>query len=273
MNAATTPPILCFDTDMSNNPWDAQTYDARFGFVTAYGADQIDVLDPQPDETILDLGCGTGHHAAQIAARGAHVVGMDLDETMLAKARQDHPEVEFRAADATAFDLAALEVEQPFDACFSNAALHWMVPQAVVLANVRGVLLDGARFVAEMGGAGNIATLDLSLRTGLGELGLSEVDVPTNHFPTLGEQATALEGAGFRVDRAHWFARPTPLGADVTAADWTKHFRAATWGVVPAERHDELSDVIDTVAAERGLLTDDGWVADYCRLRFVATAV
>ncbi len=59
----------------------------------------------------------------------------------------------------------------------------------------------------------------------------------------------------------------------MTAADWTKHFRAATWGVVPVERHDELSAVIDTVAAERGLLTDDGWVADYCRLRFVATAV
>lgn len=258
---------------MSNNPWDAQTYDARFGFVTAYGADQIDVLDPQPDETILDLGCGTGHHAAEIAARGAHVVGIDLDETMLAKARLDHPDVEFRAADAMAFDLAALEVERPFDACFSNAALHWMTPQAGVLANVRAVLLDGARFVAEMGGAGNIAALDLSLRTALEELGLREIEVPKNHFPTLGEQAAALEGAGFRVNRAHWFARPTPLGADVTAADWSRHFRAATWAAVPGDQQEQLAAALDTVAEERGLLTDDGWVADYCRLRFVATAV
>lgn len=62
---------LCFDTAMSNNLWDAQTYDTRFGFVTAYGADQFDVLDPQPDEMILDLGCGTGHHSTQIAERGA----------------------------------------------------------------------------------------------------------------------------------------------------------------------------------------------------------
>ncbi len=258
---------------MANNPWDAHDYDARFGFVTSYGDDQIDELDPRPGQRILDLGCGTGRHAAAIAARGAHVVGMDLDEAMLSKARADHPGIDFRAADGTCFALADVGGDRPFDACFSNAALHWMTPQDAVLRNVRAVLVPGGRFVAEMGGHGNIAAVDASLRAGLAALGLADVEVPTNYFPTLSQQAAALELAGFRVDRAHWFPRPTPLDRGVTAATWTRQFRAATWAAVPAERHEELSHAIDAHAAGLGLRTDTGWVADYCRLRFVATAL
>ena len=39
-------------------------------------------------ETILDLGCGTGAHAALMAQRGCSVVGVDRSESMLAAARQ-----------------------------------------------------------------------------------------------------------------------------------------------------------------------------------------
>jgi hypothetical protein len=57
------------------------------------------------------------------------VVGMDADEGMLAAARLAHPDVPFVRADAVSFGLADLGVDRPFDACVSNAALHWMTPQ------------------------------------------------------------------------------------------------------------------------------------------------
>lgn len=257
---------------MTGNAWDAAAYDSRFGFVSHHGDDLLELLAPSPGEAILDLGCGTGRHAGILHARGAGVVGMDADEDMLAAARLAHPHVPFVRADAVSFGLADLGVDRPFDACVSNAALHWMTPQKAVLRNVRAVLGEGARFVAEMGGAGNIARLDASLRAALEDLGLGGAPVVTNYFPTVAEQSVALESAGFRVEYMRWFRRPTPLGPGTTAADWTRHFRATTWASVPGGRHAELAAAVDAQAAERGLHDADGWTADYCRLRFVAIA-
>jgi trans-aconitate methyltransferase len=255
------------------NPWDAAVYDARFGFVARSGDALLDLLELRPGLGVLDLGCGTGRHAGMLAERGAHVVGLDLDVDMLATARVAHPGVRFVQGDATRFSLADLGAREPFDACLSNAALHWMTPQDLVLANVRGVLADGAPFVAEMGGAGNIARMDSALRAALGGMGLAQVDVVTNFFPTVGAEAALLEAAGFRVEEMAWFERPTPLGPGTSPADWTRQFRAATWDSVPADLHADLAQRIDAHAESSGLhAAEGGWVADYCRLRFRAVA-
>ena len=258
---------------MGTNPWDAESYDTQFGFVGRYGDDLLELLAPAAGESILDLGCGTGRHAAAIAARGATVVGLDADPEMLSKARRDHPGISFVAGDATAFSLADLGATTAFDACFSNAALHWMTPQEAVLRNVRSVLATSGRFVAEMGGAENISALDAALRGSLHDLGLGHIPVAANYFPTVGGQSSLLEAAGFRVELATWFRRPTPLDHGTTAADWTRHFRAATWALVPDAVHEQLTNRINARAADAGLLGESGWMADYCRLRFVAIAV
>ncbi len=257
---------------MPANDWDAQAYDRTFGFVSRYGADLIALLDARAGEAVLDLGCGTGQHAALLAASGVRVLGVDADPRMLEKARADHPEVAFVEADARSITLTSLARQEPFDACLSNAALHWMTPQDVVLRNVRSVLRTGGRFVAEMGGAGNIDALDVSFREALDDLGLVGIPLVSNYFPTAGAQASLLEDSSFRVEDVSWFRRPTPLGDGVTAADWTRHFRAASWDAVPVTQHDRLARAVNARAQDRGLHAESGWWADYCRLRFVAIA-
>jgi trans-aconitate methyltransferase len=257
---------------MGGNSWDAKDYDERFAFVGELGDDLLALLEARPGEAVLDLGCGTGRHAATLAAAGVDVVGVDADEAMLDEARRNHPDVAFAQVDVLHLSLAALGRDRPFDACISNAALHWMTPQEQALRNVRGVLRVGGRFVAEMGGAGNINALDRALRSSLAAMSLDDATVVRNYFPTVGEQAALLEDCGFRVEDARWFRRPTPLTTGVSASDWTKQFRAATWQAVPTERHQELEQRIDRYAAELGLRDGDGWFADYCRLRFVAVA-
>jgi trans-aconitate methyltransferase len=258
---------------MANNAWDAGEYDSSFGFVTRHGDALVEVLHPRPGERVLDLGCGTGHHAAVIASRGAAVVGMDLDDSMLAKARQEYPGVRFVKADATDFELGDLGVDDPFDACMSNAALHWMTPQEAALRNVRAVLAEGGRFVAEMGGDGNITALDAALRGALAEQGLAGIEVVRNHFPTIGQQSALLEAAGFRVEQASWFRRPTPLEPGSTPSGWIQHFRAAAWAQVPPPRRPALAARVDELALAAGLRDSGRWMADYCRLRFVAVAL
>ena len=65
--------------------WDAESYDRDFGFVTEYGGDLLDLIDVEPPAAAIDIGCGTGAHAAVLAERGYDVLGVDLDVAMIAQ--------------------------------------------------------------------------------------------------------------------------------------------------------------------------------------------
>jgi trans-aconitate methyltransferase len=242
--------------------WDAERYEGRFRFVTAGGEPVLELLAAQPGERVLDLGCGTGELTARIAAAGAEVIGLDADGAMLGRARQRFPGLTFVEADAQAAALPA-----PLDAVFSNAALHWMRRPAEVLASVAVALRPGGRFVAELGGHGNVAAIEQALQAARAAAGLPSLPSPW-FFPSVATYATLLEAAGLE-PRAVWlFDRPSPLG-DEGLAGWIRMF--GTWylaDLAPAQ----AQQVIDGAAARaRPALHRDGhWVADYRRLRFVA---
>lgn len=63
-------------------------------------------------ETLLDVACGTGRHAAEFAAMGIEVTGVDINDELLAHARERVPGVEFVAQDMTELYLG----EARFDA-------------------------------------------------------------------------------------------------------------------------------------------------------------
>ena len=64
----------------------------------------VSLLDREQDIQILDLGCGTGRHALELARRGFGVTGLDLSPDLIAqaraKARQENLEVKFLEGDA-----------------------------------------------------------------------------------------------------------------------------------------------------------------------------
>jgi ubiquinone/menaquinone biosynthesis C-methylase UbiE len=47
----------------------------------------FEALPPFRGQTILDLGCGVGDQAAELVARGARVIGVDMNEDLLLEAR------------------------------------------------------------------------------------------------------------------------------------------------------------------------------------------
>src|SRR5215218_833230 len=120
------------------NGWDADRYQRQFGFVSAMAGDLVELLDPRPGETVLDLGCGTGELAAEIQGRGARVWALDADPAMVAAARERLGADRVLLADGHAFTLP-----EPVDAVFSNAALHWMPRPSEVIARVRAALRPG----------------------------------------------------------------------------------------------------------------------------------
>lgn len=249
--------------------WDAERYAAAFSFVAERGRDLVAWLDPQPGERVLDLGCGTGALTAAIAALGAQVEGVDRDEAMLTVARREHPGIPFRRVDAR-----QLQVDPPLDAVFSNAALHWMPDQDAVIGAVAATLRPGGRFVVEMGGRRNIATIVAPLRAALARAGVPPALQPAPWvFPGPAEQCARLESHGFEVHRLAYFDRATPLeGGARGMRDWLQMFAPAFLAMVPEDRADEVVTAVEQ-ATRPQLFHDGQWVADYVRLRFLAVRV
>lgn len=245
--------------------WDAALYQRSFGFVADYGRSLIEWLDPRPGERILDLGCGTGDLTAEIAARGARVMGLDSSPAMVGEARRRHPELRFDVGDGQAF--VAPDVH---DAVFSNAALHWMTRPDAVIGRVREALRGGGRFVAEMGTAGNCATIVDAVRTARAEVGVAGEPPAVWYFPSPAAQATRLEAGGFQVRWLHCYDRPTPLtDCPDGVADWLRMFGSALLRDVPHGLHERLLARVNELTAP-ALLRDGTWIADYRRLRFIA---
>ncbi len=243
--------------------WDAGLYDGRHAFVWENGRDLVDLLAPRPGERILDLGCGTGHLTARIARAGALVEGLDASEDMIAAARRAYPQVPFRVGDARRLDAGG-----PYDAVFANAVLHWIPEADRVAGEVARVLRPGGRFVAELGGQGNVAALRKGLDEAARGLGLAPADPPW-YFPSLAAYVGVLDRAGLDVTLAVLFDRPTPLEGDEGLRDWVRMFGRHVLAGVPPDRHAEF--LAGAEARLRPLLYRDGhWVADYRRLRVVA---
>ncbi|MFN8584334.1 MAG: methyltransferase domain-containing protein [Dehalococcoidia bacterium] len=256
-------------TTDAGQQWDASAYGQRFGFVAQLAEDLVGLLDPQPGERIVDLGCGTGTLTAQIASRGAEVLGIDADPAMIEAARAAYPALRFEVV--SAYDFAA---DAPIDAVFSNAALHWMTRPEDVLHHVAAALRPGGRFVAEMGGGRNTELVSAAIRDALARRGIPpERQAHPWYFPTPAEYATLLERHGFEV-RALWhFERFTQLvPGDHALADWLTMFASPFTGDLTAEDraafHAEVED-----ATRHALYVDGRWHVDYRRLRFVAVRI
>lgn len=242
--------------------WDPARYASNAGFVAALGEPLLDLLDVAPGHRVLDLGCGDGALTARLAARGAIVVGIDGSAEQVAAARA-------RGLDARVMDGEALQFDGEFDAVLSNAALHWMRRADAVVDGVWRALKPGGRFVAEMGGAGNVRRIVDALVAALDRRGHDGAALVPWYFPTEAEYRGRLEARGFRVDSIVLFDRPTPLPGDITG--WLETFAESfTAPLTAAERPGFLAEV--TAALAPSLRDGDGrWNADYRRLRFAAT--
>jgi trans-aconitate methyltransferase len=246
--------------------WDAELYDDKHAFVYQYGESLVDLLEVKPGEHILDLGCGTGPLTAEIKHQGAIVAGMDASAEMIARALHEYPEIDFSVGDASHFQF-----DEPFDAVFSNAALHWIHKADEVIGCVYNNLKPGGRFVGEMGGKGNMkwmldAAHNVLQQHGFGYLGIKKFW----YFPSLAEYAAKLESGGFRVTFAVHFDRPTQLQDGAAGVSkWLNMFGPSFFeGMAESEKEQILSEITSLLRPhyER----DGSWYADYVRLRFIA---
>ena len=243
----------------ATDTWSAHDYAANARFVADLGAPVLALLAPKPGERVLDLGCGDGALTAAIAAAGTDVLGIDGSADMVQAAVA-------RGLDARVMDGERLAFEGAFDAVFSNAALHWMLDAEAVVAGVARALVPGGRFVGEMGGHGNVASIAVALRAVLGRRGPDPRDVW--FFPTAADYARLLERHGFMVEQATLIPRPTLLLTGISG--WLATFSRPFLGNIPVSDGAALLAEIERLLAPTLRTPGGEWIADYVRLRFAA---
>ena len=250
----------------SQAAWDAKLYDAKHDFVWKYGSDLVSLLDPRPGEQILDLGCGTGHLAARIAESGANVTGVDQSAEMVAAARIAYPHLKFEVGDAR-----QLSFRTEFDAVFSNATLHWIQDPEPVLQGIQRALRPGGRFVAELGGKGNIRAMQEAFDQALAEMGSARRgEVRPWYYPSVSEYATLTERNGFEVRFITLFDRPTELADGAKGLrNWMQMFATAYLAKAGEDKGEEFLKLVEENLRPK-LFRDGSWWADYRRLRLVA---
>jgi SAM-dependent methyltransferase len=149
----------------------------------------------------LDLGCGTGEFAELMAQAGATVVGVDVADGALVRARARHPELDFRLAP---IDGPLPFEDSGFDLVWASEVIEHVADTARWLSEVRRVLAPGGRLLLTTPSHGRLRVavhgveafsqplgdhLHLytrrSLRTLLGEFGFDAISVRTSAGPPL----------------------------------------------------------------------------------------
>ncbi len=140
-------------------------------------ATAIEQLDPQPDDSVLDLYCGIGNFSLPLARKSAEVVGIEGDATLVARAaanamRNGLVNVAFRCADLAAIDGSEGWLREHWDRVLIDPArsgaaeivanMHVLQPQRIVyischpgtlardagaLVNEQGFRLDAAGII------------------------------------------------------------------------------------------------------------------------------
>lgn len=241
--------------------WTSESYNTNARFVSDLGNAVLGWLAPQPGERVLDLGCGDGALTKKIAASGAEVIGVDVSESLLERARE-------RGLTVHKMDGEALEFSHEFDAVFTNAALHWMLEPQKVIDGVRRALKAGGRYVGEFGGHGNVASIITAMRAAARIHGGDQSLAGPWFYPTPDAFSRLLTEGGFDVKRISLIPRPTPLKTGISG--WLMTFRKPFFDQFPEDVREQVVDEVVELLLPSLCDADGHWTADYVRLRFEA---
>ena len=109
---------------------------------------------------VLDVGCGEGQLTAQAARAGFTVVGIDVAEQPLRRARERHAGLDLRLVDV---ELQWPLADASFDAVWAGETIEHVADTAAWLSQVRRVLRSGGSLLLSTPAHGRLAMLAMAL--------------------------------------------------------------------------------------------------------------
>lgn len=268
--------------------WSSEKYKNAAGFVPQLTTKVVQYLSPQPNDKILDIGCGDAQLTAVIAQQvtgSGKILGLDASPSFIetAKSNNKADNCQYELQDCAKLGEHA-SVDGSWDKVFSNAAMHWILrnPNTRVsfFHDVNKALKPEGKFIFEMGGKGNVAEIHAAFTAALTTIGGLSIEQAREaspwFFPSPDWMSATLIQADFDVEVCELEYRPTKLTADTKDGSggvegWVRLMGAQFLEAVAQEKRDEVvkrvCEWIDGV--ERREEDGSRWMG-YVRLRAVA---
>jgi SAM-dependent methyltransferase len=244
----------------------------------------LQYLSPQPNDRILDVGCGNAKFTANFLDCVAYVYGVDASPSFIESANQDYAKkgkAHFKVVDCRYLEKDPEAVSGNWDKVVSNAALHWILRDESTRLNTLKACYDalkpGGKFVFEMGGVGNVNEVHAALLSALMHQGLSADEARRADpwfFPSENWMKSALDKVGFQIQRLELEYRPTACTSEEDGGlmGWIRLMGGQMIESLKDKEKEEavvreVAEVLETVVTR-----EDGsrWLG-YVRLRGVAT--
>lgn len=155
-----------------------------------------DLLDPQPGDRVLDLGCAAGAITHYLSTFGTEPVGIDFEPLAIARARELFPGLRFEAADATQLPFAGASFDKAVAADFVEhieddtfVAMCGELRRVLVPGGLLAIYAPNPRHLIE-----RMKERDFVLAQNPTHIGLRDAD----------HMRRVLERGGFDVVRSEW---------------------------------------------------------------------
>ncbi|MCL2135308.1 MAG: methyltransferase domain-containing protein [Candidatus Bathyarchaeota archaeon] len=141
--------------------WDAADYSNNSQHQYQWAKELVSKFKFKGDEVLLDVGCGVGKITCELAnlLPNGKVVGIDSSEQMVKLAKNNSSSSKYANLSFEVMDARNIRFQEKFDVVFSNAALHWVLDQVMVLKGVAQCLKSQGRLLFQMGGRGNMESV------------------------------------------------------------------------------------------------------------------
>ena len=226
------------------------------------------------DERIVDLGCGTGENAVELARRAirGHVDGIDLSPAMIEAAHKTRAALPPDLRDRLALrvgDIANLGADAEYAIVFSNAALQWIPKHREVLAQWFRALTPGGRMVVQMpANDRETAKVELSrlAREQPWRAMLSGVDESFREIPPPDKYRQILREIGFSEIDCHYHTFHHPMQSPAEVVEWYRATGLRPFmNALPSDRHGAFLDAYRE-RLEQGYGTAGPMTFDFKRL-------
>lgn len=261
-----------------SDPWNAKKYTKDAAFVPQLTSVVQQWLDPQSEDTILDIGCGDGKLTQDLSKRVKSIYGIDNSSNMVQLSTE-------RGLKAEVVDCSKLDAwnhSETYSKVFSNATFHWIFSQTktdaqrvAVLKKIHDLLQPGGTFVCEMGGFGNVAEIQAAFIMAVEKFGnktIAEAAAASPwYFPHEDTLTKFLQEAGFSVEKIERVYRSTQLAEGEGLRKWLELFGFNFLSEIDESKHEQALDyIVDTLKTTNYEPHSGKWYAGYVRLRWVA---
>jgi len=210
--------------------WNPELYNRFRGYREEPFLAILERLQLRGDESIIDLGCGSGENTVELARRvpKGRAVGIDSSSAMIVAANKVRKDLEPKLKRRISFregDVRDFNADREYSMVFSNATLQWVPNHREIFKKIFTALVPGGRVVVQMPKndreTAQMTILKLAGEPPWKEL-LGAVTVPSRSVPGSDHYDNLLTEIGFAEVKCydHVFQHPMRTAGDIV--EWSR---------------------------------------------------